>query len=184
MEKLRKGKRVPHAWARHRCRRAVAWSGDRFVSCLVLSRSSRDMTWRDGWTIWLVNKEREENSSLTVVSLMAINSDWLPDLTVVSLMAINSDVSSWAYIFHTRTNLSSSWWTFARLHYEHLPASTEVHYFKQHTMSTSVNGAAGAFATAGSFKRKQKNRQAHEYRCSFHPGVFHSIDFPQGTWVY
>ena len=38
--------------------------------------------------------------------------------------------------------------------------------------------------TVGYFKRKQKNPQAHEYRCSFHPGVFQSIDFPQGTWVY
>ena len=36
----------------------------------------------------------------------------------------------------------------------------------------------------GYFKRKQKNLQAHGYRCSFHPGVFQSIDFPQGTWVY
>jgi len=31
----------------------------------------------------------------------------------------------------------------------------------------------------GYFKRKQKNPQAHGYRCSFHPGVFQSIDFPQ-----
>jgi len=30
----------------------------------------------------------------------------------------------------------------------------------------------------GYFKRKQKNPQAHRYRCSFHPGVFQSIDFP------
>ena len=36
----------------------------------------------------------------------------------------------------------------------------------------------------GYFKRKQKNPQAHGYRCSFHPGVFQSIDFPQGTSVY
>jgi len=35
--------------------------------------------------------------------------------------------------------------------------------------------------TVGYFKRKQKNPQAHGYRCSFHPGVFQSIDFPQGT---
>ena len=33
----------------------------------------------------------------------------------------------------------------------------------------------------GYFKHKQKNPQAHGYRCSLHPGVFHSIDFPQGT---
>ena len=33
----------------------------------------------------------------------------------------------------------------------------------------------------GYFKRKQKNPQAHGYRCSFHPGVFQSIDFPQRT---
>ena len=33
----------------------------------------------------------------------------------------------------------------------------------------------------GHFKRKQKNPQVHGYRCSFHPGVFQSIDFPQGT---
>ena len=26
-----------------------------------------------------------------------------------------------------------------------------------------------------------KNPQAHGYRCSFHPGLFQSIDFPQGT---
>jgi len=36
----------------------------------------------------------------------------------------------------------------------------------------------------GDFKRKQKNPQVHGYRCSFHPGVFQSIDFPQGTRVY
>ena len=36
-------------------------------------------------------------------------------------------------------------------------------------------------ATVGYFKRKQKNPQAHGYRCSFHPGVFQSINFPQGT---
>ena len=33
----------------------------------------------------------------------------------------------------------------------------------------------------GYFKHKQKNPQTHRYRCSFHPGVFHSIDFPQRT---
>jgi len=33
----------------------------------------------------------------------------------------------------------------------------------------------------GYFKHKQKNPQAHGYRCSFHQGVFQSIDFPQGT---
>jgi len=33
----------------------------------------------------------------------------------------------------------------------------------------------------GYLKRKQKNPQAHGYRCSLHPGVFESIDFPQGT---
>ena len=36
-------------------------------------------------------------------------------------------------------------------------------------------------STVGYFKRKQKNPQAHGYRCSLHPGVFQSIDFPQGT---
>ena len=39
----------------------------------------------------------------------------------------------------------------------------------------------GARKLVGYFKRKQKNPQAHGYRCSFHPGVFQSIDFPQGT---
>ena len=39
----------------------------------------------------------------------------------------------------------------------------------------------GARKLVGYFKRKQKNPQAHGYRCSFHPRVFHSIDFPQGT---
>jgi hypothetical protein len=33
----------------------------------------------------------------------------------------------------------------------------------------------------GYFKRKQKNPQAYGYRCSLHPGVFQSIDFPQRT---
>jgi len=33
----------------------------------------------------------------------------------------------------------------------------------------------------GYFKRKQKNPQAHGYRCSFDLGVFQSIDFPPGT---
>jgi len=33
----------------------------------------------------------------------------------------------------------------------------------------------------GYFKRKQKNPQAHGYRCSLHPGVFQSIDFPRRT---
>jgi hypothetical protein len=36
------------------------------------------------------------------------------------------------------------------LHYEHLPASTMVYYFKQRTMLTSANGAAGAFSTGPS----------------------------------
>jgi hypothetical protein len=33
----------------------------------------------------------------------------------------------------------------------------------------------------GYFKRKQKNSQAHGYRCSFHLGVFQGIDFARGT---
>ena len=37
------------------------------------------------------------------------------------------------------------------------------------------------WGAVGYFKRKQKNLQAHGYRCSFHPGVFQSIDFPQRT---
>ena len=39
----------------------------------------------------------------------------------------------------------------------------------------------GARKLVGYFKRKYKNPQVHGYRCSFHPGVFQSIDFPQGT---
>jgi len=39
----------------------------------------------------------------------------------------------------------------------------------------------GGKTTVGYFKCKQKNPQAHGYRCSFHPGVFQSIDFSQGT---
>ena len=39
----------------------------------------------------------------------------------------------------------------------------------------------GARKLVGYFKRKQKNPQTHGYRCSFHPRVFQSIDFPQGT---
>jgi len=45
------------------------------------------------------------------------------------------------------------------------------HYFDGHHIIVIV----------GYFKRKQKNPQAHGYRCSFHLGVFQSIDFPQGT---
>ena len=39
----------------------------------------------------------------------------------------------------------------------------------------------GVRKLVGYFKHKQKNLQAHGYRCSLHPGVFQSIDFPQGT---
>ena len=39
----------------------------------------------------------------------------------------------------------------------------------------------GARKLVGYFRRKQKNPQAHGYRCSLHPGVFQSIDFPQRT---
>ena len=39
----------------------------------------------------------------------------------------------------------------------------------------------GPHVGVGFFKRKQKNPQAHGYRCSLHPGVFQSIDFPQRT---
>ena len=38
--------------------------------------------------------------------------------------------------------------------------------------------------TVGYFKRKQKNPQAHGYRCSLHPGVFQSIDFHGEREVY
>jgi len=37
------------------------------------------------------------------------------------------------------------------------------------------------FMFVGYFKRKQKNPQAHGYQCSFHLGVFQSIDFPHVT---
>ena len=33
----------------------------------------------------------------------------------------------------------------------------------------------------GILNANKKNPQAHGYRCSFHPGVFQSIDFPQRT---
>ena len=46
------------------------------------------------------------------------------------------------------------------------------------------SGRPPTYQGVGYFKRKQKNPQAHGYRCSLHPGVFQSIDFPQGTWVY
>jgi len=36
------------------------------------------------------------------------------------------------------------------LHCNHLPASTMVHYSKQHTMSTSANGATVVFGTGPS----------------------------------
>ena len=52
--------------------------------------------------------------------------------------------------------LSSSWWTFVGLHCEHLPVSTVVRYFKQRTMSTSANGAAGAFGIGPSSEYNPK----------------------------
>jgi len=51
-------------------------------------------------------------------------------------------------------------------------------------LACQLGGARGdnrAIIRVGYFKRKQKNPQAHGYRCSFHPGVFQSIDFPQRT---
>ena len=39
----------------------------------------------------------------------------------------------------------------------------------------------GATKLLGILNANRKNPQAHRYRCSFHPGVFQSIDFPQGT---
>jgi len=225
MEKLRKGKRVPHA--RTRCRRR-AGEARRDVTHEV-------ETWRG---TRVVNKEREEIGvwpDLTVVSLMAINCDWLPLTqtfppepiysTCVILSFCKTHNQSFLFscrllsvhlrpeplhaqrsgeqasgtrrpasrhllgcagnqvfgkhlpqlladeivffhscgsgsgeivffhfwwTFETATTSSSSLWTFAGLHCKHLPASTEVHYFKQHTMLTSVNGAAGAFGTGPS----------------------------------
>ena len=50
------------------------------------------------------------------------------------------------------------------------------------TMSFGLRNAGTTYQRCvGYFKRKQKNPQAHGYRCSLHPGVFQSIDFPQGT---
>jgi len=68
---------------------------------------------------------------------------------IVFLHSSGSGLSSswWTFGTATISSPSSSWWTFAGLHREYLPTSTEVHYFRQHTMSTSVNGAAGAFGT-------------------------------------
>jgi len=42
-------------------------------------------------------------------------------------------------------------------------------WFKTSTDTIPDNGAR---KLVGYFKRKQKNLQAHGYRCSFHPGVF------------
>jgi len=36
----------------------------------------------------------------------------------------------------------------------------------------------------GYFKRTQKNLQAHGYQCSFHPGVFQSMNFHGEREVY
>jgi len=58
------------------------------------------------------------------------------------------------------------------------------------TMGTGARATFNAYISdcltqennnVGYFKHKQKNPQAHGYRCSLHPGVFQSIDFPQGT---
>jgi hypothetical protein len=68
----------------------------------------------------------------------------------------------WHWLLHATSNRllsggvkrsatsSSFWWAFAGLHCEHLPASIVIRYFKQRTMSTSANGAAGAFGTGPS----------------------------------
>jgi len=50
-----------------------------------------------------------------------------------------------------------------------------------HGFSISSYFAEMPIPIVGYFKCKQKNPQAHGYRCSFHPGVFQSINFPQGT---
>ena len=52
------------------------------------------------------------------------------------------------------------------------------------SVTYQVRISATSAASVGYFKLKQKNPQAHGYRCSFHPGVFQSIDFPQRTWLY
>jgi len=67
----------------------------------------------------------------------------LPRLLTGEIVFLHSDGSR-------STTASSSWWMFAGLHCEHLSASIVVRYFTQHTMSTSVNGAAGAFGTGPS----------------------------------
>jgi hypothetical protein len=48
-------------------------------------------------------------------------------------------------------------------------------FMKNHPWSLRMRETT--VSIVGYFKRKQKNPQAHEYRCSFHPGVFQSIDF-------
>jgi len=77
---------------------------------------------------------------------------WLLAGEIVFFHSGGSGSSSSWWTFGTATTSSSSsfCWTFVGLHCEHLPASTEVHYFRQHTMSTSVNRAAGAFGTSPS----------------------------------
>ena len=54
------------------------------------------------------------------------------------------------HLFPRICGSSSFWWPFVGLHYEHLPASTVVCYFKQHTILTTANGAASAFGTGPS----------------------------------
>ena len=50
-----------------------------------------------------------------------------------------------------------------------------------HRLNNLLHPIPRPIPVVGYFKRKQKNPQAHGYRCSFHPGVFQSIDFPQRT---
>jgi len=61
---------------------------------------------------------------------------------------------------------------------------TRKHGLKMNPNKCAFGVSAGqflGFMVVGYFKRKQKNPQVHGYRCSFDPGVFQSIDFPQGT---
>jgi hypothetical protein len=70
------------------------------------------------------------------------------------------------------SKVSSSWWPFVGLHYEHLPTSTVVHDFEQRTMS-STNGASDALnmgPSAGYTSRETTFDPTSKF--SFSPGIF------------
>jgi len=59
-----------------------------------------------------------------------------------------------------------------------------VNYFQFACLMSLLDHLSEDGKLVGYFKCTQKNPQAHGYRCSFHPGVFQSIDFHEEHEVH